>query len=602
MSAQSEKVNAILKTLTDKPGVYQYYDADGRLLYVGKAKNLKKRVSSYFNKVHDSSRLRILVKNISDIKTIIVETEFDALLLENNLIKQHQPKYNINLKDDKTYPWIVVKNEAFPRVFVTRNKFKDGSQYFGPFASVKTMNTLLDLIKQLYPIRTCKLNLSESNIKAGKFNSCLEFHIGRCKAPCIGKQSKADYDSTIAEIKQIIKGNIGEVNLHLKTLMNQFAAQMEFEKAFELKEKIDILEKYQNKSAVVSTTITNVDVFSIVHEEKQSFVNYLKVIEGAIVQSYTLELKTALDESQEEVLTLAIVELRQRFQSLAREIIVPFELDIELPNASFIIPVRGDKKQLLEFSEKNAKYAKLEKLKQSELKNPELKIDRVLETMKKDLRLTELPRHIECFDNSNIQGNFPVSACVVFKNAKPSKKDYRHFNVKTVIGPDDFATMEEVVYRRYKRLVEENQELPQLIVIDGGKGQLGAAIHSLNKLNLMGKIAIIGIAKRLEELYYPGDPYPLHLDKKSETLRIIQQMRDEAHRFGITHHRDRRSKGTIKTELTEIEGIGEKTANELLKVFKSVKKLKETGIEDIAKIIGPAKAQVVFDYFASKNA
>jgi excinuclease ABC subunit C len=597
---QNSWIEKLLKSLPDKPGVYQYYDTHKNLLYVGKAKNLKKRVSSYFNKAHDSSRLRMLVKQIADIKTIVVETEWDALLLENSLIKQHQPKYNINLKDDKTYPWIVIKSEPFPRIFPTRRKIKDGSIYLGPYASVKTMHTMLDLVKQLYPLRTCKLSLTPQNIASGKFSTCLEFHIGRCKAPCVGKQSQSEYNHTINQIVQILKGNYNELMQLLKLEMRLYAESLEFEKAQDTKLKIDLLEQYQSKSTIVSTSISKADVFSIEYDSRTAFINYLAVKDGVIVQSYTLEMRNNLEESESEILQMAIVELRSRFESLAKEIIIPYDIDLQIPGVELHIPQKGDRKKLLELSQRNAKHARLEKLKQAELKNPELRIERLLQVIKADLRLKELPKHIECFDNSNFQGDFAVSACVVFKNAKPSKKDYRHFNVKTVIGPDDFATMREVVYRRYKRLLDEEQEIPQLIVIDGGKGQLGAAVESLTELNLMGKVAVICIAKRLEELYFPGDSIPLYLDKKSETLRVIQHMRDEAHRFGITHHRNKRSKGTFKTELTEIDGIGEKLANELLKEFKSVKNITRLGIDDLSKVLPAKKAEAVFNYFRMK--
>ncbi len=598
----TDHINNLLRTLPDNPGVYQYYDEEGKIIYVGKAKNLKKRVASYFNKdQYENGKTQVLVRKITDIKYIIVDTELDALLLENNLIKKYQPRYNVLLKDDKTYPWICVKNEAFPRVFSTRNVIKDGSTYFGPYASVKVMNMVLDLIKHLYKLRNCNLNLTPDNINAGKFKVCLEYHIGNCKAPCVGKEIQEAYDQTIYEIKEIIKGNVNTVARHLKSLLQQHVDKMEFEKAHAVKEKIDLLEKFQSKSTVVSPTINNVDVFSIVTDEKSGYVNFLKVMNGAIIQGHTIELKKKLDESPEELLTLAIAELRDRFHSDAKEIIVPFKIETEFPNIDFIIPQRGDKKHLLELSERNVEYYRREKLKQESLVDPERHTKRILEQMKKDLHLTEEPRHIECFDNSNFQGAYPVAAMTVFKDTKPSKRDYRHFNIKTVEGPDDFASMEEIIYRRYKRVLEENQSLPQLIVVDGGKGQLSSALESLDKLGLRGKIGIIGIAKKLEEIYFPNDSIPMYLDKRSETLKIIQQIRDEAHRFGITHHRNRRDKGTLKTELTEIAGISTATAQKLLSHFKSVKNVKERTEAELAEIIGKAKAKLVFEHYKNST-
>ena len=599
---KSEHINALVKSMPDNPGVYQYYDADGKIIYVGKAKNLKKRVSSYFNKDQsENGKTKILVKKIVDIKFIIVDTELDALLLENNLIKKYQPRYNVLLKDDKTYPWICIKNERFPRVFSTRNIVKDGSLYFGPYASVKVMHTVLDLIKQLFKLRNCNFNLSTENVKAKKFKVCLEYHIGNCKAPCIGNESEEEYNQTISNIKEITKGNISTVSKHLKTLLNQHVEKLEFEKAHVIKEKIDALEKFQSKSTVVSPTITNVDVFSITSDEKTAYVNFLKVVNGSIIQGHTIELKKKLDESNQELLALSIVELRERFHSDAKEVIVPFEIETEFPGIEFTVPQRGDKKHLLELSERNVNYYKREKIKQENLIDPERHTKRILEQMKKDLRLTEEPRHIECFDNSNFQGAYPVAAMTVFKDCKPSKKDYRHFNIKTVEGPDDFASMEEIIYRRYKRVLEENQSMPQLIVIDGGKGQLSSALESLDKLGLKGKVAIIGIAKKLEEIYFPGDSIPLYLDKRSESLKIIQQIRDEAHRFGITHHRNKRDKGTLKTELTEIKGISDTTAQKLLSHFKSVKKVKEATEEEIASVVGKSKSKTITDYYKQKS-
>lgn len=596
-----QNISDILKTLPEKPGVYQYFDAEGKILYVGKAKNLKKRVSSYFNKTQDRAKTTMLVKRIHDIKLMVVDSELDALLLENSLIKQYQPKYNIALKDDKTYPWIIIQKEDFPRVEVTREVKRNGSNYFGPYANPKVMYTLLDLIKSIYPLRTCNLALTPENIEKKKFKVCLEYHIGNCLGPCEGKQTVNEYDSQIKEIRELLKGNIASVIRDLKDRMKEHAAKFEFEQAQYLKEKIDLLDNYQSKSKVVSSTISNVDVFSMVTDDKFAYVNYLRIIEGAIIFGQTFELKKNLDESEEDLLRFAITELRLRQGAESKEIIVPFSIeDYEDPKLEFTVPQRGDKAQLLELSARNAKYFMLDKHKQDSIKNPERTTERILEQMRTDLRLSVLPKHIECFDNSNIQGTHPVSACVVFKNAKPSKRDYRHFNVKTVEGPNDFDTMKEVIHRRYKRLMDEGEELPQLIVIDGGKGQLSAALESLEALGLRGRIAMIGIAKRLEEIYYPGDSIPMYLDKRSETLKIIQHMRDEAHRFGITHHRARRSKSAVGTELTNVEGIGEKTAELLLKKFKSVKRLKEAPQEEIVKLIGEAKAKVLGEYFGKK--
>ena len=594
----SEHVRDILKTLPDKPGIYQYFDDKGTIIYIGKAKNLKKRVLSYFNKeVHENGKITVLVKKIADIKFVIVDTELDALLLENNLIKKYQPRYNVMLKDDKTYPWICIKNEAFPRVFSTRNVYKDGSQYFGPYASVKMMNTLLDLIKHLYPLRNCNLNLTKTNIDNKKFKVCLEYHIKNCKGPCEAHQTAEDYQQNIEFVKEIIKGNISTVLKHLKEIMMQYASTLEFEKAQICKDKIEQLEKYKSKSTIVNPSIDNIDVFSIVTDDNYGYVNFLKVMNGAIVQAHTIEMKKKLDETEEELLSLAIVDLRQRFDSDAKEILVPFKMETDFQKIVLTVPQRGDKKQLLELSERNAKYYKIEKQRQKDLVDPERHSKRILNQMMKDLRLNEPPVFIECFDNSNIQGSYPVSAMVVFKNAKPEKKEYRHYNIKTVEGPNDFASMEEVIYRRYKRILDENKQLPQLIVVDGGKGQLSSALKSLEKLDLRGKVSIIGIAKKLEEIYYPGDSIPMYLDKKSETLKVIQQLRDEAHRFGITHHRSKREKGTIKSVLTEIDGVGFATAQTLLRKFKSVKNIKKASEEELQKVIGKSKTEILKKYF-----
>jgi excinuclease ABC subunit C len=593
----SEHIKSIINTLPDDPGVYQYFDGEKNLLYVGKAKNLKKRVSSYFNKEHDSGRLRLMVKKITDIKTIKVNSELDALLLENNLIKSLKPRYNINLRDDKTYPWIILKKERFPRLFYTRNKIKDGSEYFGPYASVKLMHTLLDLIRQTYPLRTCNYDLSVENINKGKFRPCLEFHIGRCKAPCVNKQEEEEYNQSITEIRQIIKGDIAFALRDLKEKMQSAADAYKFELANELKAKIEILGAYQSKSTIVHPSITNTDVVAIRSDESSAFVHYFQIINGAIINSHTLELKKKIEESDEDLLLFAILEFRNRFNSNSREIIVPFAPEILLPDCEYVIPKIGDKKKLLDLCFKNALLYKQEREKQVALIDPERHTERIMNQMMKDLRMTMQPRRIEGFDNSNIQGQFAVSAMPVFIDGKPAKKEYRHFNVKTVEGPDDFKTMEEVITRRYSRVLEENLEMPQLIVIDGGKGQLSAAVESLRKLDLMSKVSVIGIAKRLEEIYFPGDPIPLYLDKRSETLKIIQQIRDEAHRFGITHHRNKRSRATFTSELSEIKGISEKTAEKLLLALKSVKNIKEAGLEELAKVIGNSKAKLIFEHF-----
>jgi excinuclease ABC subunit C len=592
------RIEPLIKTLPGKPGIYQYYDKEGKILYVGKAKDLKKRVSSYFNKEATmSGKLRVLVRQIADIRHTVVDSELDALLLENNLIKELQPRYNVMLKDDKTFPWICIKKEPFPRIFSTRNVIRDGSDYFGPYASVKIMNTLLSLIRQLYHIRTCKLNLSAVNIRKKKFKVCLEYHLGNCKGPCEGHQTSEDYDETIAEIREIIKGNIHSVISRLKTLMKTHADSLEFEQAQAVKERLQLLEKYKSKSTVVSPKINNVDVFSIITDEAAGYVNYFRVVSGAIVQSHTVEVRKRLDETTEELLLHAIVQLRTRFESNASEIVIPVRLKESLPGVTFTVPRRGDKLQLLELSERNCKYYKLEKEKQLELVDPERHVNRIMAKMKDDLRMHEEPRHIECFDNSNFQGDYPVAAMVCFKNGKADKKEYRHFNIKTVQGSNDFASMEEIVFRRYKRLLDEGKPLPQLIVVDGGKGQLSSAVASLEKLDLRGKIAIIGIAKKLEEIYYPGDSLPMYLDKKSETLKVIQQLRDEAHRFGITHHRKRMEKGTVKSELTEIEGIGFTLTQKLLWKFKSVKNIKEATLEELKEVIGNKKGEVVYSFF-----
>jgi excinuclease ABC subunit C len=585
-----------IKTLPDQPGVYQYYDKNGTILYIGKAKNLKKRVASYFNKNHEYGKTRVLVKKIATIKHIVVNTETDALLLENNLIKKYQPKYNVMLKDDKTYPWICIKKERFPRVFLTRNVIKDGSEYFGPYTSVRTARALLDLIKELYQLRSCNYDLSTKNVAELKYKVCLDFHIGNCKGPCEGIQTNESYNTDVIAIRNIIKGNFKESIKSFHQLMIDFADKMEFEEAQKIKEKIDLLANYQSKSTVVNPSITNVDVFSIISDESYSYVNFFKISNGSIIQSHTIEIKKKLNETDKELLELAIVEIRQRFNSQSKEIYVPFAVDLG-EEIKVTVPVLGDKKRIVDLSIRNAKYYRQEQFKQIKIVDPDRHVKRLMAQMKKDLRLSAEPRHIECFDNSNIQGTNPVAACVVFKNGKPSKKEYRNFNIKTVEGPDDFASMEEVVFRRYKRLLEEGQSLPQLIVIDGGKGQLSSSLKSLDILGLRNKIAIIGIAKRLEEIYYPDDPVPLYLDKKSETLKIIQQLRNEAHRFGITHHRNKRSKKALENELEQISGIGKQTVVSLLKHFKSVKRVRLATIEELEKIVGKARAIKIINYY-----
>jgi excinuclease ABC subunit C len=585
-----------IQTLPDNPGVYQYYDKEGKILYVGKAKNLKKRVTSYFNKLHDNAKTNVLVRKIVTIKHIVVSSEQDALLLENNLIKKLQPRYNVLLRDDKTYPWICIKKEPFSRIFPTRRMIKDGSEYFGPYTNFKTVNTILGLIKELYPLRTCNYDLSESNIKSVKYKVCLEYHIGNCKGPCEGKEELENYQKQVNAIREILKGNFKDSLRDFKKMMHQLANVMHFEAAQKIKEKIEVLENYQSRSTILNPKISNIDVFSIVSDETTAYVNFLQISYGAIIRSFTFELKKKLDETDEELLVLAVVELRERFDLTSKEIILPFELDFG-EKIKVTVPQVGDKKQILELSQRNAKYQRLEQLKQIQIVDPERHTNRIMAQMRTDLRLSSEPRHIECFDNSNIQGTNPVSACVVFKDGKPSKKDYRHFNIKTVEGPNDFASMEEVVYRRYKRLLDENQPLPQLIIIDGGKGQLSSALKSIDDLGLRGKIAIIGIAKRLEELFYPGDSVPLYLDKKSETLKIIQQLRNEAHRFGITHHRDKRSKSALNSTLELIPGIGEKTMLTLLKHFKSVKRLKLATEKEISEVVGVSKAKKISDFY-----
>jgi len=601
LASNTEHIKQLVDLLPENPGVYQYFNAEGKIIYVGKAKNLRKRVSSYFNKDHDSYKTTVLVAKIADIRHIVVDTEEEALLLENSLIKKYQPRYNVLLKDDKTYPWICVKNEHFPRVFSSRNLVKDGSTWFGPYASVKMVRTLLEFIRQIYQVRTCHLNLDPLIVARNKYKVCLEYHIGNCKGPCVGEQEEAVYLEMIADVKNILKGNVSHVISHLKETMNGLARELRFEEAHLVKEKIEHLENYRSKSTVVNPDIHNVDVYSILDDVGFAYVNFLKIVNGAIIQSHTVEMKKRLEETKEELLEIAIAEIRQKISSDAREILVPFPLDLELAGTKILVPQRGDKVKLMELSERNLKFYRMEKLKQLSKVDPEQHTSRVLETMKKDLALPCLPRHIECFDNSNLQGTNAVSSCVVFKDARPSKKDYRHFNIKTVEGPDDFASMEEVLHRRYSRLLAENQPLPDLVVIDGGKGQLSSAIKIFEELGLFPRVELVSIAKRLEEIFKPGDPIPLYLDKNSESLKVIQRLRNEAHRFGITHHRNKRSRAFISSELNSIEGIGSKTAELLLSELKSIQAIKDASLEDLEKIIGKAKAQVVRQYFGAKK-
>ncbi|RLZ12044.1 excinuclease ABC subunit UvrC [Faecalibacter macacae] len=597
----NENVKLKLASLPETPGVYQYYNKNGDLLYVGKAKNLKRRVNSYFNKTHDSNRLRVLVKNIDNIETINVNSEYDALLLENNLIKEHQPRYNILLKDDKTYPWICIKKERFPRIFSTRNVIKDGSEYFGPYSNIRTMKVLLGLIKDLYQVRSCSYDLSEKNIENHKFKVCLEYHIGNCLGPCENHQTEEDYNEQIDAIRNIIKGEFSEAKNYLIDKMTKYASNLEFEKAQIVKDKLDALVNYQAKSTIVSPTITNVDVFSITSDEEYAYINFMKIYQGAIIQSHTEEWKKKLEESDEDLLERAIIDFSERFNLNSKEIYVPFELSIEIPFRKIIVPKIGEKKHIIDLSLKNTRIFRLEQLKQTKIVDPDRHTNRIMSQMKTDLRLPVEPRHIEGFDNSNIQGTNPVSACVVFKDGKPSKKDYRIFNVKTVEGPNDFATMEEVIYRRYSRVLAEGEALPDLILIDGGKGQLSSALNSIDRLGLRGKVSVIGIAKRLEEIYYPGDPYPLYLDKTSETLKVLQHVRDESHRFGITRHRNRRSNNAFKSELDDIPGVGPQTIKELLTNFKTVQKIKSASLEELTNIIGKSRAEKIKAYFSNEN-
>ena len=598
----TEDYQKISASLPKQPGVYKFINEEDTILYVGKAKNLKKRLASYFgNKKHQLNKTRALVKNAHHIEYIIVETEQDALLLENTLIKKYQPRYNVMLKDGKSYTYLCVKKERFPRVFMTRKVFKDGSTYFGPYTSNTRIKIILELIKTLFPLRNCNFNLSEENIKKGKFKVCLEYHIKNCKGPCEGFEEEAVYNTKIEQIKNILKGNFGAVKQHFKEVMRQYAENLEFEKAQDLKEKLVAFENYQSKSTVVSTSIRDLDVFYMVTDEKMAYVNYFKVVNGAIMNTYTLEMTKNLNDDEKQLLSFAIMELREKFNSITSEIVLAEKIDLP-EDLEITIPKIGDKKKLLDLSKKNVTYFLLQKKKEA-LANikKQTSSERILKTLQKDLQLKELPFHIECFDNSNIQGAFPVSSCVVFKNAKPSKKDYRHFNIKTVEGPNDFASMEEVVYRRYKRLVQEGQDLPQLVIIDGGKGQLSAAVKILRALGIEDKITVIGIAKRLEEIFFPDDPIPIYINKKSESLRLIQHARNEAHRFAITFHRNQRSKDFTSTELTKIKGIGDKTAQKLLSHFGSVKKIKAASAEQLTALIGKSATNNIQSYFSGKE-
>lgn len=590
---KSPELKAKISILPETPGVYTYYDKDGTVIYIGKAVNLKRRVSSYFTHVHDSLRTNLLVRAIADMSYIVVPTEQDALNLENSMIKEYKPRYNVLLKDDKSYPWIVVTNEPYPRVFLTRQHIKDGSRYYGPYTNTGVARVVLDLIRELYPIRTCKHPITPDFISRGKGKLCLQYHIRKCEGCCTGAVSQAVYAGYIDRIKQILRGETQELIRYLRSEMDSLAMQLRFEEAQELKDKLQLLENYQSKSVIVSQTIDEVDVFAIDDDDRDVYVNYMHVRHGAVVRSVTLRYKRRLDETQAEIIAYAMQEIKSDLGVEYDEVIVPVVPEIAWEGVSFIVPQRGDKAKLLEVSQRNARQKKIDDLKHLEKLDPEQHTQRLLERMKADFRLSELPHHIECFDNSNIQGTNPVASCVVFKDGKPSKKDYRHFNIKTVEGPDDFASMKEVLTRRYTRLVEEGQPLPQLVVVDGGKGQLSAAVEAFDAMGLRGTIAVVGIAKRLEEIYFPGDSIPLYIDKQSESLRVVQHLRDEAHRFGITHHRNRRSKGQVVSELDGIKGIGEKTATLLMRHFKSVKRLREAPLPEIATLIGPAKARIV---------
>lgn len=595
-SVNIDRLKVLVQTLPEEPGVYQFYSRQDELIYVGKAKNIKKRVGSYFVKKLSGKTL-IMRNRIKSIRHIVVDSESEALLLENNLIKKHQPRYNVLMKDDKTYPWICIKKENFPRVFMTRNVIRDGSEYFGPYTSVVMVKTLLGLIRQLYKLRTCALNLSDDKIKEGKHRVCLEYHIGNCRAPCVGKQDASDYTESIIQIREILRGNIYTVNSYLKGLMKKYSAGLEFEKAQVVKEKIDILNRYQSRSTVVNPRINDVDVFAFTEDSTAVYINYMRVIRGAIIQTYTLEIKQRIEEEIRGLMSLAITELRRRHGSEAGEVIVSLLPDIKDDSLKYTVPRKGDKLRLVELAERNAVFYRINKNKRIEGKKNEDRAINILNQIKTDLNLPALPFHIECFDNSNIQGSNPVAACVVFRNGKPSKKEYRHFNIKTVSGQDDFASMEEVIFRRYRRLLDEDESLPQLIIIDGGKGQLSSAIKGLESLSLRRRISIVGIAKRLEEIYFPGDPVPLYLDKNSISLKIIQQLRNEAHRFGINFHRDKRSKTMLNSELDEIPGIGPKTSEALLKKFGSLENIRQAGQKELEDEVGVSKTQKIREFF-----
>ena len=591
------KFRAFVQELPETPGIYQFIDNKDSIIYVGKASNLKKRISSYFNRNQKNNKIRIMLSKTDNIKYIVVDNESEALLLENNFIKKYQPRYNVLLKDDKSFPWICIKNEKFPRVFSTRNFIKDGSLYFGPYTSARFVRMLIELFKQLYKIRTCNYKLDNQSIGLKKYKVCLEYHIGNCRAPCVSKQTEEDYSNSIAEIKSVLKGNVRNLIRDLRLKMDKLASSYNYEQAELVKEKIDVLEKYMNKSTIVNPSIDNVDVYSYTDDVDYAYINFIKVIKGAVIQSHTIELKKKLDESKEELLLLALAEIRRSKKSKSPEIIIPFKLDIDLQGVKILVPLKGDKKKLLDLSTRNAFYFKIEKMKQREKANPAKSIERILNTLKIDLKLLSIPKHIECFDISNIQGNYPVASCVVFRNAKPSKKEYRHFNIKTVTGPDDFASMKEVISRRYRRILDEKKSLPQLIIVDGGKGQLNSAVDSLKEIGIYQQVSIIGIAKRLEEIFFPGDSIPLYIDKNSESLKLVQNLRNEAHRFGIAFHRLKRSKEFIKSELEKIPGIGPKTIEILLKELKSVEKIKTAGKSQLIEIINPAKAEIIFNYF-----
>lgn len=595
----TEDYKALLPDLPKEPGVYKYIDANDIIIYVGKAKNLKNRISSYFgDKKHQSNKTRVMVRQAKRLEFVMVDTEADALLLENTLIKKFQPRYNVMLKDGKSYSYICIKNERFPRVFITRKVIKDGSLYFGPYTSKFRIKVLLDLIKHLFPLRTCSYNLSDDLIQSGKYKLCLEYHIKNCLGPCTGLEEVEDYNEKIQQIKNILRGNFAHVKRHFVEQMKAHAEALEFEKAQSIKEKLVAFEDYQGKSTVVSNTIKDVDVFTIASDEKLAFVNFVKVVNGAIIHTYTQEVVKQLDESDEDILSFTIPEIRTKFNSVSKEILCPFELTIAEENAKVVVPKIGDKKKLMELSQKNVQYfiLKLQKDKINNVKK-QTHAERILKTLQSDLQMDEVPLHLECFDNSNFQGSFPVSSCVVFKNAKPSKKDYRHFNIKTVEGPNDFASMEEVVYRRYKRLKEEGEPLPQLVIIDGGKGQLSSTMKIIRELGLEHRMTVIGIAKRLEEIFFPDDPIPLYINKKSESLKLIQHARNEAHRFAITFHRNQRSKAFTQTELTNISGLGQKSADKLLHHFGSVKKVKTALVSELQEVVGPSLAKKIADYF-----